>query len=210
MQFASFDVENRPRVKCVSARDNVPITTQWDKDGYYYATQICQYGLSHWSKAQSITEDILLMENGNYSMNGAVWNNADVMRVTRDKCVHFDQPLTYNLEGVKNQGLHVVSFDLLIRDAPVVTLSLHSPEHGTYNLQYSSTVSEDISKVGKTIIFGFGNIDGSPLPEGLWKNFTRNMISDLAKGIALNQPSVTGSIRKSTWTLKEMHFVSIS
>lgn len=209
MQFASFDVENRPRVKCVSARDNVPITTQWDKAGYYYATQICQFGLSHWSKAQSMTEEVLVLENGNFSTNGAAWKNADIMRVLRDKCVHFDQPLVLNLEAAKIQGLHVISFDLLIRDSPVVTLSLNSQDHGTYNLQYSSAISDDINKVGKTILFGFGNTDGSPLPEGLWKNFTRNMVSDLAKGIAINQPSIAGSIRKSSWTLKEIQFVSL-
>jgi heparosan-N-sulfate-glucuronate 5-epimerase len=28
----------------------VPVTTQWDRKGYYYPTQICQYALSHWSK----------------------------------------------------------------------------------------------------------------------------------------------------------------
>lgn len=28
----------------------MPLSTQWDKAGYYYPTQIAQYGLSHWSK----------------------------------------------------------------------------------------------------------------------------------------------------------------
>ena len=33
----------------------VPITTQWDVKGYYYPTQIAQYGLSHLSKHFSPT-----------------------------------------------------------------------------------------------------------------------------------------------------------
>ena len=37
IQFGEFDVENRQRVKCVSASEGVPVSTQWDKKGYYYS-----------------------------------------------------------------------------------------------------------------------------------------------------------------------------
>ena len=61
----------------------VPITTQWDKNGYYYATQICQYGLAHWSKAKmsnSLKEDVLWVEDGENSMNGAEWSGVSINR----------------------------------------------------------------------------------------------------------------------------------
>ena len=42
-------VENRKRVKCIDGIYEVPVTTQWDKNGYFYATQIAQYGLAHYT-----------------------------------------------------------------------------------------------------------------------------------------------------------------
>lgn len=50
MYFENYNVEIRDRVKCISAVDGVPISTQWEKRGYYYPTQIAQFGLSHYSK----------------------------------------------------------------------------------------------------------------------------------------------------------------
>lgn len=34
---------------CVSVL-GVPVSTQWESQGYYYPTQIAQFGLSHYSK----------------------------------------------------------------------------------------------------------------------------------------------------------------
>lgn len=50
MYFENYNVEVRDRVKCVSASDGVPISTQWEVLGYPYPTQIAQFGLSHYSK----------------------------------------------------------------------------------------------------------------------------------------------------------------
>lgn len=50
MYFENYNVEVRDRVKCVSATDGVPVSTQWESQGYYYPTQIAQFGLSHYSK----------------------------------------------------------------------------------------------------------------------------------------------------------------
>ena len=103
----------------------VPITTQWDKSGYYYATQICQYGLAHWSKAKlstSVKEDVVWVEDGDATMNGAEWSGISLNRVTQDKCVHFDNEESLSLALTNPsllQGLHVISFDLLFREAPV-------------------------------------------------------------------------------------------
>lgn len=50
LTFHESDVSKRSRVKCISGVYEVPITTQWDPNGYFYPTQIAQYGLSHLSK----------------------------------------------------------------------------------------------------------------------------------------------------------------
>ena len=43
----------------------VPLSNQWSKDGYFYAVQIAQYGLSHYSKnlAEKSTK-LKVLENG--------------------------------------------------------------------------------------------------------------------------------------------------
>lgn len=50
MFFENYNVEPRDRVKCVSGTEGVPVSTQWEVQGYYYPTQIAQFGLSHYSK----------------------------------------------------------------------------------------------------------------------------------------------------------------
>ncbi|KAJ8252296.1 hypothetical protein COCON_G00216080 [Conger conger] len=50
MSFEGYNVEVRDRVKCISGVEGVPLSTQWGPQGYFYAIQIAQYGLSHYSK----------------------------------------------------------------------------------------------------------------------------------------------------------------
>ncbi|XP_039651115.1 D-glucuronyl C5-epimerase B isoform X2 [Perca fluviatilis] len=50
MSFEGYNVEVRDRVKCISGMEGVPLSTQWGPQGYFYAIQIAQYGLSHYSK----------------------------------------------------------------------------------------------------------------------------------------------------------------
>lgn len=50
INFASFQVERRSRVKCQDSVYDLPVTTQWDKNGYFYVTQICQFALSYYSR----------------------------------------------------------------------------------------------------------------------------------------------------------------
>uniref|UniRef100_A0AC35U6X2 Heparosan-N-sulfate-glucuronate 5-epimerase n=1 Tax=Rhabditophanes sp. KR3021 TaxID=114890 RepID=A0AC35U6X2_9BILA len=48
--FASYNVEQRSRVKCVSGSSNVPMSIQWDSVPYYYVIQISQFALQHYSR----------------------------------------------------------------------------------------------------------------------------------------------------------------
>lgn len=52
--FENYNVEVRERVKCISGREGVPVSIQWEPRGFYYPTQIAQFGLAHYSK--NITE----------------------------------------------------------------------------------------------------------------------------------------------------------
>ena len=79
-------------------------------------------------------------------------------------------------------SLYVLSFDLLIRDQPSVTIRMAHDKFGAYNLKYSSTKTVPIQRAGRTITLGFG-MDGKEYSEGTWKSFTRNLLNDLTKGL---------------------------
>ncbi|VDO30291.1 unnamed protein product [Heligmosomoides polygyrus] len=48
--FATYSVETRERVRCISAETGIPMSTQWNATPYYYPIQIAQYGLQHYSR----------------------------------------------------------------------------------------------------------------------------------------------------------------
>lgn len=48
--FENYNVEVRDRVKCISGIEGVPVSTQWEPKGFFYPTQIAQFGLAHYSK----------------------------------------------------------------------------------------------------------------------------------------------------------------
>lgn len=55
--FSQVNVESRSRVKYMSVRYGVPVSSQWNKDGHLYPIQIAQFGLSHFSKWTSSQRD---------------------------------------------------------------------------------------------------------------------------------------------------------
>ena len=182
MQFANFNVETRHRVKCVTAIDGVPISTQWDKNGYYYSTQIGQFALSHWSKnilkAATPSSPPTVLENGD-SVEGK-WRG-DVTRVLTDKCVHFDlsSPIYLDFPAPSSTGASafVLHFDLQYKQNVTVSVSIKSPNKD-YVIKF---VADDtyVRREGRELIFGYG----SGLAEGEWKPFTRHLLQDVQKAV---------------------------
>ena len=111
----------------------VPVSSQWKKEGHYYPTQICQFGLSYWSKQVLLEkkmrhaegEDVELEStNSNGFQSRALespsvsktiyengldfqsddWQGASMTRVIRDSCVHFESEITLPLNNDK--GTH--------------------------------------------------------------------------------------------------------
>ncbi len=205
LQFEDFDVEQRSRVKCVSAAEGVPISTQWDKAGYFYSTQISQFGLSHWSKAarlRTIGEEgldeksrkrlggnaRLVLEDGDRTE--ADWKG-DVTRVTSLGCVHFDGASAVSLaldfalpfsSSSKETGVspqyRVLSWSLQYKQDAVVSVTLKSRDL-SYVLRY---VPEDlhVDRDGNVISYGYG----SGRSEGEWVHFARDLLQDLQKGVS--------------------------
>lgn len=57
----------------------VPVSTQWNPHGYYYPTQIAQFGLSHYSKnLTSPLPRIRILENGQLNPK---WNVPDTSKI---------------------------------------------------------------------------------------------------------------------------------
>jgi len=68
LNFGSYTVENRERVKVIDGTHGVPISTQWSIDGYFYAIQIAQYALVAYTKNATDSQpqkvqNFLLMKN---------------------------------------------------------------------------------------------------------------------------------------------------
>lgn len=182
MQFANFNVESRPRVKCITAMDGVPISTQWDKNGYYYSTQIAQFALSHWSKnllpsSTAAAAAPKVFEDGD-RVEGD-WRG-DITRVMSDKCVHFDLSSPISLDVTPNSNAFVIHFDLQYKQNVTVSVSIKSPNK-SYVIKY---VADDtyVRRRESEIIFGYGN----DLSEGDWKPFTRHLLQDVQKAVPKN------------------------
>nr|SVE79356.1 EOG090X0272 [Daphnia magna] len=119
MYFSNYNVEVRDRVKCISATEGVPVSTQWEASGYYYPVQVAQYGLSHYSKNLSDrTPKRKILEDGN--LVTAKWQVPKGASVKRnydyEKFTHILEFNSHDSTGISlklRQGIDLVlSFDL--------------------------------------------------------------------------------------------------
>ncbi|KAL3269647.1 hypothetical protein HHI36_008710 [Cryptolaemus montrouzieri] len=189
MYFENYNVEMRDRVKYVSATEGVPISTQWGSHGYFYATQIAQFGLSHYSKNLTDPEPIRrIIEDSN--KNQAKWVissesflermfDANVSRTvlkfrTGDR---ISDTLYLKLDHV----LHfVMSVNLMLGMNSSLTVVIQNREKGDiYNLHYTSN-NISITAQDNNIYYGIGNFQE-------WKKLTRDLIVDLDKGLSILQ-----------------------
>lgn len=126
--FSTYSVETRDRVRCISAKTNVPMSTQWDPIPYYYPIQIAQYGLQHYSRIKinyvsNKTEDKREVLVG---VKSNEWKGAAGMHETTERLFFNDEDkgkvvnisAGYALANAgayvyldKSTDLHVISFD---------------------------------------------------------------------------------------------------
>lgn len=189
MYFENYNVEVRERVKCVSGSDGVPISTQWESQGYYYPTQIAQFGLSHYSK--NLTEP----EPHKKTIEDCdkvkqVWNVPQGSVVTRqfDKransyVMKYATPET-STSGISLKLEHildlVLKLDLCIKDNGSFTVVIQSREKkDTYYLHYTTRNLVMYTRENH-IYYGIG------LSNNRWRHLTRDLVVDLQKGLNLN------------------------
>lgn len=146
MYFENYNVEMRERVKYVSAIEGVPISTQWGSHGYFYATQIAQFGLSHYSKNLTDPEPRRKTVEDSYK-NMAKWTVPPESFLERT----FDSNITSNILRFRT-GDHisdmiylkmdhvldfVMSVNLLLGGNSTLTVVMQNREKGDiYNLHY--------------------------------------------------------------------------
>lgn len=189
MTFENYNVEVRERVKCISGSDGVPISTQWESQGYFYPTQIAQFGLSHYSKNLTEPEPHrkIIEDSEKHTQEWAIPQGSYVARVY-DKSVgsfvlKFATPETSS-SGISFKLEHVLDFvlklDLCIKDNGSITISLQNREKKDLHFLHYTTSTVPLHTFNNHIYYGIGQLNNQ------WKRLTRDLIVDLQKGLNLN------------------------
>jgi len=186
MHFKTFNVEGRSRVKCVSARAGVPVSTQWSQAGYFYPTQIAQFALSHFSShvanKNKNTEDKTVIEDD--ILDKVLTDKAAAGRVIDEESQSLVIEFKDTLDIHVNTKHPIVCLDLKNLNGAgfqIIVKSESSDE--TFQLHYLPL--DDFLKVeNNKVIFGFGS-DST----GEWIRFTRDVTVDIEKVFNLKKKS---------------------
>ncbi|XP_020796278.2 D-glucuronyl C5-epimerase B [Boleophthalmus pectinirostris] len=192
MSFEGYNVEVRDRVKCISGVEGVPLSTQWGPQGYFYAIQIAQYGLSHYSK--NLTERAPHVEvydtaeERDSRASSAPWSvpKGCVLNRVYEKNKYstvrqFNAP--DSSEGVSlqlgNSKDFILSLDLKFSSNGSVSVILETTEKGPPFTIHYVTSSQLITFKDRDITYGIG-------PRSSWSTLTRDLLTDLRKGVGLS------------------------
>ncbi|XP_036399027.1 D-glucuronyl C5-epimerase B-like [Megalops cyprinoides] len=190
MSFEGYNVEVRDRVKCISGVEGVPLSTQWGPQGYFYAIQIAQYGLSHYSK--NLTErppHVELYDTAEEpDSRPSAWTVPKGCSLTRvyDKSRattvrQFSTP--ENSEGISlplgNSKDFIISFDLKFVSNGSVSVVLETTEKSPPFVIHYVTSTQLIAFRDRDITYGVG-------PRSAWSRVTRDLLTDLRKGVGLS------------------------
>lgn len=192
MSFEGYNVEVRDRVKCISGVEGVPLSTQWGPQGYFYAIQIAQYGLSHYSK--NLTERAPHVEvydtaeERDSRASSAPWTVPKGCGLTRvyDKSRYstvrqFNAP--ESSEGVSltlgNSKDFILSLDLKFISNGSLSVVLETTEKGPPFTIHYVTNNQLIAFRERDITYGIG-------PRTAWSTLTRDLLTDLRKGVGLS------------------------
>lgn len=179
----------RDRVKCISASDGVPVSTQWEAQGYYYPTQIAQFGLSHYSKNLTEPEPRrkTIEDADENQSNWIVPFGSNFSRVSDRKSagnhiiafstsIHYDSSVSMHLDHVLDL---VLSIDVELQPNSSLTVTIQNREtKQVYNVHY--VVSDALLTIAdeSNFYYGIGNTNAAT-----WKRLTRDLVIDLQKGI---------------------------
>lgn len=148
MYFEKYNVEARDRVKCISALEGVPVSRQWGNQGYYYPTQIAQFGLSHYSKNLTKSEPVRkIIDDGEKDIKDWIVNDGCVLNKINENGNYIIKFITNNdscKDGLilkLDQTLDfILSFDLkFIRSSSINIVINDREKKEIYNLIYNTS-----------------------------------------------------------------------
>lgn len=192
MSFEHYNVEVRDRVKCISATEGVPISTQWGPQGYHYPIQIAQYGLSHYSKylidksrKMTIIEDA---EDGSTSQWSVSERSATVQNIvdqdTQSRVIEFNTDESLYSPGVtlpvntRDAGFFLaLDFKFITNGSITVTVEIKGKQSQLYYIHYACSRTL-IDMIGNEVYYGMGERPN-------WSNIHRDLTTDLQKGLLL-------------------------
>ncbi|CAL8361862.1 D-glucuronyl C5-epimerase B [Gadus morhua] len=202
MSFEGYNVEVRDRVKCISGVEGVPLSTQWGPQGYFYAIQIAQYGLSHYSKnltehpprveVYDTAEDEDEQRRDGRASASAPWTVAKGCSLSRvhDKARttavrQFSAPDAS--EGVSlalgNSKDFILSLDLKFTSNGSFSVVLETTEKGPPFVIHYVTNTQLIAFKDRDITYDIG-------ARTTWSTLTRDLVTDLRKGVGLSNTKV--------------------
>uniref|UniRef100_A0AAV2J8F3 heparosan-N-sulfate-glucuronate 5-epimerase n=1 Tax=Knipowitschia caucasica TaxID=637954 RepID=A0AAV2J8F3_KNICA len=168
----------------------VPLSTQWGPQGYFYAIQIAQYALSHYSK--NLTERAPRVEVYDTaeepSRDSSTWSVPSGCSLSRgyeqsrhSSVRHFNSP--GSSEGVSlplgNSKDFILSLDVKFVSNGSVSVVMETTEKGPPFVLHYVTSSLLISLRDRDITYGIG-------PRSSWSRLTRDLLTDLRKGVGLS------------------------
>ncbi|XP_012552772.1 D-glucuronyl C5-epimerase [Bombyx mandarina] len=182
--FENYNVEVRDRVKCISGIEGVPISTQWDPKGFFYPTQIAQFGLAHYSKFLTEAEPRrrIIDDGEKHIENWIVSKDAFMVREydseSQTNILRFstsDHVSSQVWLKVNISQDFVLSADVMMKPNSSMTVVLQNKEKKeTVYLHYVAS-TQLIYAQDDHIYYGIG-------VEQKWRKITRDLIIDMQKG----------------------------
>ncbi|OWR55408.1 D-glucuronyl C5-epimerase B isoform X1 [Danaus plexippus] len=185
--FENYNVEVRDRVKCISGIEGVPVSTQWEPRGFFYPTQIAQFGLAHYSKNLTEPEPrIRVIDDGDKVLENWIVSQDALMSRELDpelkaNVIRFtttDQPASQVRARLNISQDFVLSMDLMLKPNSSVTVILQNKDKKETVYLHYVTSTQLIYAQEDHIYYGVGL-------EQKWRRLTRDLIIDMQKGWAL-------------------------
>lgn len=210
MYFENYNVEVRDRVKCVSASAGVPITTQWNSEGYFYATQIAQFGLSHYSKNLTEPEPTRrILEDG--ENNQANWSIPKNSSITRCAAVNHSTVVNFTTTSLFESAIQLemdhaldllLSVDIFLKPNSSLMVTMQNRE--SQQIYYLHYIIADFSLTVQDANIYHGIGVGAV---NRWKHLARDLFIDVQKGVVALYANRKLKIRRSELKVIKIAFL---
>lgn len=198
--FGGYNVEARPRVRCISGVHGIPMSTQWKPIPYFYVTQVAQYGLEHYSRWKSPEFVEKSVEMG---LRTRDWSGTGGSADTTERVFYVDQEMgpivnvsshvSLATPGVyvhldKDPEMHIVQFEWLPADTSsfsVISRLKETKELVLLNYIFTEHeqcvwAEETENRGGGMLVFNYA-MGGN---KSEWTTVRRDVLVDVSKAVS--------------------------